>query len=163
MTIIDSTAAARDQLNRTLTFFPRVDGKASVLLAVNTSMMAVLATRAFPYTQLRWELLPIGLAIVGLIASLWNLYRQGFPHLDGGQNSRLYFREIAGRTEAGYIADWQKMTDEDYLQDLLGQVWRNSQILKIKFGHLRNAFVALAFALVPWVVALALLSQGQTT
>ena len=103
MTQTDQLVAARDQLNRVLTFFPRVDAKASLVLAIDTSMLALLATPAFPYAQLRWELMPIGLALLGLGVSLWNLYKQAFPALDGGHQSLIYFREIAGRTEATCI------------------------------------------------------------
>lgn len=158
MTTADQILAARDQLNRTLTFFPRVDAKASLVLAIDTSMLALLGTRAFPYTQLRWELAPIGVTLVLLGTSLWNLYQQAFPSLEGGHQSMLYFREIARRTEANYIDAWKQMTDEAYLRDCLGQVWRNSEILAKKFDHLKWAFASLALAIIPWLASLLLLS-----
>lgn len=37
---------ARDQLNRVLGFFPRVDAKISVLLSVAIAMLALLASKA---------------------------------------------------------------------------------------------------------------------
>lgn len=37
--------AAKDQLNIVLGFFPRVDSKSSVVLAVNTAMLGYLASR----------------------------------------------------------------------------------------------------------------------
>lgn len=158
MTSTDLVAAARDQLNRTLTFFPRVDAKASVVLAVNTSMLAVLATRAVPYTQLTWEWIPIGVAALLLGLSFWHIYKEAFPSLEGGHDSLLYFREVAKRTETKYLEAWTGVTESQYLNDLLAQVWRNSEILTKKFDHMRWAFNFLALAIVPWIVSIALLT-----
>ena len=154
--------AARDQLNRTLTFFSRVDSKASVVFGVNTGLLAVLATRNLPYSELRWEWIPIGLTLLFLAVSFWQLYREAFPFLEGGQKSLLYFREISKRTEAKYIEAWRQLTDEDHLNDILGQTWRNSEILKQKFDHLKWAFYSLALAIAPWIVALAALTFRAT-
>jgi hypothetical protein len=44
----DQRKEARDQLTLILSFFSRVDAKASALLAINTGMLAVLATNAPP-------------------------------------------------------------------------------------------------------------------
>ena len=41
-----------------------------------------------------------------------------------------------------------------YAKDLLGQAWRNSEILVDKFIHLKRAFIFMAVSLVPWTVAL---------
>lgn len=158
MTQPDNIAAARDQLNRTLAFFPRVDTKASVLLAVDTSMLAFLTSKAAPSVSVSWLLLPIAIAACLLAFSLWHLYREAFPALDGGEESNIYFREISKRTEAKYVEAWTKMSESDYLNDLLGQVWRNSHILTDKFNHVLIAFNCLALAITPWLIAIAWLS-----
>ena len=150
--------AARDQLNRTLTFFPRVDGKASVVLGVDTGLLAVLVTRALPYGQLGWVWVPLGLTLFLLAVSFWHLYQEASPSLEGGQESLLYFREIAKNTEAKYIDGWMEISEEEYVNDLLGQVWRNSEILKAKFDHLKYAFHFLALSLIPWAATLVMLS-----
>ena len=158
MDVLERINAARDQLNRTLTFFPRVDSKASVIFGVNAGLLAVLATRDLPYSELRWEWAPVGTTLLFLGVSFWHLYREAFPYLDGGQESLLYFREISKRTEAKYIEAWSQMTNEDHLNDILSQTWRNSEILKQKFDHLKRAFYSLALAIVPWIVAVAVLT-----
>jgi len=163
MNTIDKLVAARDQLNRTLTFFSRVDSKASVILGVNTGLLAVLATRAVPLVALRWEWVPIGLTLLLLGISFWNLYRQAFPSLAGGHQSLIYFREIAVRTEPKFIDEWLRMTDDEQLKEILSQVWRNSEILKQKFDHLKWAFYSLALAILPWIVALVALTLRATS
>lgn len=95
--IIDNS---KDQLNRLLTFFSRVDTQSSVLLTVNIGMLGFLAANSLPLHKFTG---PIGFFValpVSLIAgSLWNLYRGAFPQLTGGHKSLVYFREIAKRSE----------------------------------------------------------------
>ena len=76
MTSIEKISAARDQLNRTLTFFPRVDSKASVIFGINTGFLAVLATRSAIYSELRCEWIPVGLTLPLLEISFWHLYKK---------------------------------------------------------------------------------------
>ena len=156
MPLSDQIAAAKDQLNRTLGLFPRVDGKASVILAVDTSMLALLTTRASPYVSLRWEWIPIGLAVFMLAMSLWHVHKEAFPTLAGGERSLLYFREIAKLDEASYLSRWDAMADADYINDLLKQVWRNSEILTEKFDHIRLALNYMLAAIIPWLVSIVL-------
>ena len=74
------------------------------------------------------------------------------------KRSLIYFREVAGRTETRFIEEFKEQSDSHHVSDLLGQVWRNSEILKEKFDHLKTAFVFLALAIPPWGIALALFS-----
>jgi hypothetical protein len=151
----DKLSRANDQLTRVLAFFPRLDAKMSVVLAIDTGMLAFLATHAPPPKDLTAaEVIVVGVAILLLGANLWFLYRGGAPHLKGGEQSLVYFREIASRTEAKYIDEFLGTDDATYTKDVLGQVWRNSEILKNKFDHLQAALVCLALAIVPWVAAL---------
>lgn len=152
--------AANSQLDRVLGFFPRVDAKASVVLAVDTGMLAFLAAKTPPTNEMTlWDIGISVLAVIFLGLSFWQLYKGAFPRLEGGNMSLVYFREIAGRTEARFIDEFKRQTDPDYINDLLGQVWRNSEILKEKFNHVKNAFLFLALAIPPWLVSLVLFSM----
>lgn len=149
--------ASRDQLKLVLSFFPRVDSKLSVVLAINTGMLAVLGADAPPLSDLSWAmLLSAGLAVALLGVSVAFLYRGAFPSLRGGNASLVYFREIAKLTEHQFVEHFKHQDDEQRVNDLLGQVWRNSEILKAKFDALKYAFIFLALALIPWLAALAL-------
>jgi hypothetical protein len=154
---------ARDQLDLVLGFFPRVDAKASVVLAINTGMLAVLASNASP-----WGTMPVGsiiaasLSLLMLAGSFWFLYKVAFPTLSGGQQSLIYFREIANRTESRFIDEFIAQDESAMLRDILGQVWRNSEILKMKFDALRWAFVLMALAIVPWVASVSILSAHNS-
>ena len=153
---------SRDQLSRVLSFFSRVDTVSSVVLGIDIAMIAVLGTTA-PAPKLFTRYTVVALVPVGLIAvSLWHLYRGTFPRLEGGWRSLIYFREIAQRNEKEFIKEWSSQTEDEYLKDLLSQIWRNSEILTQKFDHLRAAFKWLALALVPWIVVLFLFASKNT-
>jgi hypothetical protein len=156
-------SVAKDQLNLVLSFFSRVDAKASVVLAVDTAMAGYLAARlpslkAIPL----WQTL-IALAAFALIGiSIWNLYKCAFPNLAGGNLSLVYFREIAKRTETKFIDDFLAQEETAQVKDVLGQTWRNSEILVEKFNHLKLTFIFMALAVLPWVVSLAVFAARAT-
>jgi len=146
------------QLDRVLGFFPRVETKASVLLAVDTGMLAFLAAKLPPIRVLTWPEIAVAAAAFLLLgASFWHLYKGAFPKLEGGAESLVYFREIAKRREAPFIEAFSKQTPKEHAHDLLGQAWRNAQILTTKYDHVRLAFVFLALAVPLWVASLVII------
>ncbi len=154
--------ASKDQLTRVLAFFPRVDTVGSVLLGVDLGMLALLANKALPVKFFDWQTFLAVVATLLIGGSLYHLFRGYFPRLTGGWNSLIYFREIAQRTEAEFNLGFRSLTEQTYLDELLSQIWRNSEILTQKFNHLVRAFIFLAWAIVPWLIALALLSARTT-
>ena len=152
------SSRAAEQLDRVLAFFPRADAKGSVLLAVDTGMLAFLASNFPPYSSFDKMLLIALLPTLLLAISLWHLYKGAFPSLDGGHESLIYFREIAKRTESRFISEFVSQSDEVYINDLLSQAWRNSEILKEKFNHISSAFNWMALAILPWLGSLVLLA-----
>jgi hypothetical protein len=153
---------AKDQLNRVLGFFPRTEAKASVVLAVDTGMLALLAINAPPIRLLDWYMLFAVIPVLLITISIVHLYWGAFPQLTGGHQSLVYFREIANRTESKFIEEFKAQQLDAYINDLLGQIWRNSEILKEKFDHLKWAFTFLALALIPWLIALAMFAAKNT-
>lgn len=145
---------SKNQLTMVLSFFSRTDTMVSILFSVNTAMLALLAANAPPMRALEgymfFAFIPVGL----IAASLYHLYQAAFPQLEGGGQSLIYFREIAGRTESKFVDEFMQQSGEEYIKDVLRQVWRNSEILKRKFNHLKAAFVILAWSVFPWAIAL---------
>jgi hypothetical protein len=156
---------AKFSLNLVLGFFSRVETKISVVLAIDTAMLAVLTSNLPTPDRFQWRM-AIGIVAVVLIArSYWCLFRAGFPNLEGGTTSLIYFREIAKRKEREFIIDFSEQTEEEHLTDVLRQVYRNSEILTQKFDYLKKAFVAMLWAIIPWIAALAFFvvrNSGQT-
>jgi hypothetical protein len=150
-------SAAKDELSLVLSFFPRVESKSSVVLAIDTGMLAFLATNAPPFDSFSKLMLIVSAATVILLAaSIAMLYRGSFPSLKGGEASLVYFREIAKLREHQFIERFRAQDEKHYTDDLLSQAWRNSQILKVKFDCLKWAFTLMALAIPPWIVSVGL-------
>lgn len=151
---------ARDQLTLVLSFFGRVETKLSVVLGIDLATLGFLATR-FPGTQsvqvAGWIAGGAFVALCGF--SLWQLYKGSFPQLEGGNASLVYFREISKRTEVQFVDEFNAASAEALAKDVLGQVWRNSQILSQKFDHLVSAYRLMALSVIPWVVAIVLFAH----
>jgi hypothetical protein len=47
--------------------------------------------------------------------------------------------EIAKRTESAYVKETRAVNEEQFADDVLGQVWRNSEILAAKFDGVKHA------------------------
>ena len=89
-----------------------------------------------------------------MAASLISLYRGSFPNLNGGHASLVYFRELQKTPESSFLSAYRSATPEALAEDYLGQVWRNAKILTMKFDRLKQAYVYMALAIVPWTAAL---------
>ena len=154
---------SRDQLNRVLGFFSRVDTVSSIVLGIDIGMLAILATNAPPTRAFSWYTLTAAVVPVLLLAkSLLHIYQGSFPRLAGGWISLIYFREIAVRKEDEFIREFTTQSEDAHIKDLLSQVWRNSEILTEKFNHLKSAFVWLGWALIPWLICLYLFASEHT-
>ena len=147
---------ARDQLNLVLSFFPRVDAKLSTILAIDTAMLATMSAGVPDTKSLSpWIAVCPVLTTLLIAMSYFHLYKGGFPDLNGGHSSLIYFKDIASRNEARFVEEYRQQTIESRTGDVLGQVWRNAEILKAKFHSLRLAFITMACAAIPWSITLA--------
>lgn len=148
---------ATKQLDRLLAFFPRVEGKATALFGVNVAFLA-LACLNLRFEDLDlWRVsLPLLGGVLTSLVSMVHVYRCMFPHLKGpAAKSLVYFRDIADHTEVSYREAFKAQPTVGHLDDLLSQVWRNSEILKAKFRALEIAFAATAVSVLPWTIFLA--------
>ncbi|WP_262423150.1 Pycsar system effector family protein [Brevundimonas denitrificans] len=98
---------------------------------------------------------PGAFALAGLLISYIFLYRANFPDVKGGQGSLIYFAEIQNRTEPNYQSELEACSDDQFRKDLVGQVWRNSQILCAKYVAVKIAIIATTLSLVPFFIFLA--------
>ncbi|KAB2939248.1 Pycsar system effector family protein [Hyphomicrobium sp.] len=86
-------------------------------------MLALLAVNATAKDATVWYLAVFsGLAVLALGVSIWFLYQASFPQLKGGNNSLVYFKEIAKRTEANYLKEMRSCDLDRLVDDMLGQV-----------------------------------------
>lgn len=146
----------QSQLDRILGFFPRIEARINGLFAVNTLIIAVGALNMTAGDLKLWYVaIPGVVAIVALLLSYGFLFRANFPDVRGGAGSLVFFSEIQKRTETAYLTELLACSEADYRNDLIGQIWRNSQILCDKYTFARKAIIATSTALLPFSIFLA--------
>jgi len=150
----EKVQAAWNQLNLVLGFFPRIDSRLSVVLAIDLAMLAVAGDR-WSSQDLPWWVNSCA-AVFALLAcvSLYHLWDAIVPDRRGGTDSLVFFRSIAGLKESEFRGRYTAMSSTELANDLLEQAWRNSRILECKFTALRNSCIAMALSVPPWVVLL---------
>lgn len=153
-------AAGWSQLNLVLSFYSRIDTKASIILGLDVGMIATIFARVPPLKEVSLLLCMIAIPFfIAIVTSLWRLHSGSRPRLNGGTNSLIYFRSIAGMRESEFIAACQKRPAAGLADDLFEQAWRNSTILTQKFSHLQGAHDAALLAAIPWLGLLVLTSK----
>lgn len=145
----------KDNLNRILSFFSRVDTLSSVVLALILGMYAIAASNAPSIQKIHIvQVVFIALFIFTSGFSLYQLYKCSFPRLECEEESLIYFQEIAKLTQTEYARKLLNQTSKDYLHDLIKQTWRNAEILKQKFEHIKQSFIYLGISIIPWLILL---------
>lgn len=158
--IVDSKVAS-DQLNRILTFFPRVDSRASMLFAANSAILGVLAARVRAEHLQNWKIyIPAALALICLAYSFGSLYRCAYPNTRGGNGSNVFFGSIAQKTESAFVDGFRRLEEDEWFRDLAAQIWRNSEILCIKYKYLKHSMVSTMLGLPPWALFISLTRFG---
>lgn len=146
--------AAEKRLDRLLDWVSRSDMKFSIVLGVDTGMLGFLATSApagaFPVRAVVVAATSVAL----LVASLIFIYRGTYPRTKGPGGSLVYFGSIAGEGLEDLKERFRACGADEHLDDVLGQVHRNSEIVARKFAELQRAYRCLLLAVVPWAMAL---------
>lgn len=146
--------AAERRLDRLLDWVSRSDTKFSIILGVDTGMLGFLATSA-PASAVSIRAIVVAAAsVVLLVASLFFIYRGTYPRTKGPSKSLVYFGSIAGEGLDDLKERFRACSASDHLDDVLGQVHRNSEILNWKFAELQRAYLCLLLAVIPWAITL---------
>lgn len=155
---IDTEVLER-QLDRIQSFIPRIDSRVSAIFAITSGQLAIaILNVGIDDLKAWWVVLPCVAYIAMALYSIYNLYRCIHPNLLGGQNSLIYFGEIAKLREAEYIEKLTSCSAEMFRKDLTCQIWRNSEIVAEKYKYLRRASSVTMVALLPWIIILVSIS-----
>ena len=151
----ESKSFAIAELDRLMGFFPRVEGKASFVLALNIAMLGLLALN-YPMRHIGSPRGAFGIvAAFYIFLSVSQLYVVFFPHLKPGDKpSLIYFQDVAAMGWRRYHQAVSVLTEAELLEDLTCQIWRNAEILKIKYDRTRSAFLFTLIALPFWIFML---------
>lgn len=149
--------AAERRLDRLLDWVGRSDTKFSVVLGVDAGMLGFLANSAPSGAVPVTTILVAALAASLLVASLVFVYRGTYPRTKGPSGSLVHFGSVAGEDLEDFKARFRSCDARGHLDDVLGQVHRNAEILDRKFAELRRAYRCLLAAVIPWAITLYLL------
>jgi len=153
---------AERQLDRVQSFFPRIDSKVSAIFAITAAQLAIAALNLSREDLVHWYVwVLMALFIGGVGWTMISLYFCTYPHLGGGDASLTYFKKIAEMSEEEFDGRYKALTHSELQDDFIRQVWRNAQIVNIKYWYLRNATISSMLSLAPWTLLLLAVTLAQ--
>jgi hypothetical protein len=159
VSVFDRQALLEKNLERQNQWIRSCDTKISMLLPINTALLAVLGSQLDgAHLAVHW-LLVVATSVPSLI-SFGSSVMAAMPHLRRTGGSLIYFGDVARHTPDEYRAGIFSVTQEAHLKDLAEQVHESAQLAERKYRHVRVAYVALLIALPFWVAAIYLLNHS---
>jgi len=150
--------AKLDLLDRILTkniaWISGADTKGTLLFAVDSAMLAVLAALVPPVRD--WTIpaaIVSSLATIALASSVVMIVVSMFPRLHGPRNSLVYFGGIASHDVEQYVQKVLHGVTADLLADFARQCHRNAEIANDKYRHIKWAVIGAVLALPAWLFA----------
>jgi hypothetical protein len=92
-----------------------------------------------------------------LIYSICNMAFTMFPTLLGPNNSNLYFGGIVKQSNENFHYKIKQLSDEEYLDDLINQTYRNAEIANSKYGYIKTSSVLLILSFPIWLFSIYLI------
>ncbi len=158
-----TSAIARQEavLDRQLEWIKAVDSKVPIIVGLTTAMLAVITALSPAATDLSWStLLLMATGSLPLAGCLTSCVIATFPHTDGPKDSFIYFGAICKLPFEVYATKASTRSEQDHLNDLTVQCYRNAQIATAKYSAVRKAMLWLFIAMPLWLVACYLLYKG---
>lgn len=155
---LDRYTLLERNLDRQIAWIRASDAKISMLLPINTAMLAVLAAHLAQahLTVVHWALAIA--ASVPCAVSFTLAVLAVMPHIRDDGNSLIYFTDIARRPRDDFRSQIRALEEDAHLEDLAAQVHLSAWLAREKMRHARNSYRALFIALPFWVGAIYLLN-----
>lgn len=144
---------AEKNLDRQLDWISRYDTRIAFIAGVSIAMLgALVATKniSFLLCDINLEL-----AVLLLATSLVAVFLSQYPLTRSPNSSLLFFGTISTLTSSEFTERFKKLSEDDYLDDVLNQVHANSKILNRKFFCLKAALLLIFIALPFWLITMA--------
>lgn len=158
----DRLTFLESSLARNLAWVAVADNKVPAIFAIDMAMLGAWCALA-PKVD-GWTVQTVvfsALALIPLLGSVIALALVAFPRLDGPKGSAIFFGGIVNHPEAVFLKKMAAGISEDILEDLALQTYRNAEIARDKFAHVRWAMICL-FSSVPfWLTSVALLYAAR--
>lgn len=153
--LIEKISWAELNLQRKLDWIGRYDTRIVFITGISIAMMGVLMNACISVVIWNCSLyITFGASLILLLGSLILLYFGQYPKTVSPNDSLIFFGTIASLKLDAFQKKFMKMSDKEYLEDLLSQVHINSVILKKKFWVLKASLIFILIAIIPWSIAL---------
>lgn len=152
MTDTERLNFALGQLDRTQAFHGRVESRVPALLALNLAMASITTVNLTKPILSTWLAGVALLALVAMGVAFLCLILVSYSHLANKvRPSLLFFGDIARVKSDVYISQMKAVSTEDLIEDAFCQIWRNSEILMLKFALAQRAFLATCCGIILWI------------
>jgi hypothetical protein len=142
-----------DALTRQQKTNSAADTKVSTLIGINTTMLAVLAALITRVGQASpWMVFFVVLSAGGLLTGILFLSLSSVPRTSRTTSSVIFFGSIASMSSEAFRDAMRGISPEDYLNDLLEQIHRTSEIATAKYRWIQRAQLAWYWSIVPWLI-----------
>jgi len=142
-------------LTRIHSLIGAADSKSSIIFAIDTAMLGVLAAvLTGPANWSNWDVALVAITLILLIASVVILSIGHFPRTEGPEDSNIYFGSVANFSKSDYEKRINSLDSENVKRDLVQQCYRNSEIAKTKFECVKKSMVLLYISLIPWLLTI---------
>lgn len=166
----DILEANYKNLERVNTWIENADRKASIILAFNGGLLAILSNKIDRSPTIvdsvdSWFIITLSLIFLTVFLicfglSIYHALRVLLPNISCASNKHMlfYFASIAELSREGFIEKMSKnLSEEEVLQNLAEQTYLVSCIAKDKFDHMTRSWQLLAASIAPGILLLSLL------
>lgn len=160
----EQLAVGESLLARNLGWIAAADAKASTIFGIDAAMLGVLAALT-PTVSGDWQILPAiasFIAAVALLASVTYLALATFPRLDGPKNSIVFFGTAVSLTSQEFTRRVQQGITDELVQDVAAQAFRNAEIARVKYHHLKSSQMLMFLGAALWLGAISLLYYARS-
>lgn len=142
-------------LERFLEWTSRYDNKASIIVGITIAMLGTLTTFAPAIDKwTKFTIIASASSVLLLSGALVFAFIGNYPQTKSPNRTLLFFGAINKLTFNEYQSQFKKQNDEDYLNDLLEQCHRNSEILALKFFALKWVYRLLFLTVPAWAFSI---------
>jgi hypothetical protein len=142
---------------RNLQWIAAAEVKIGFIITLDIAMLAALAglystAKSHPLTLTLLVIVTSSLLFLSLLAAVSSF----IPRLNGPDNSLIFFGKIAAINEHAFHKRYQAISEEEFLDDLLQQIYRNAQIASEKHRNVRQSLLAAVLAAPIWISSIIL-------
>lgn len=155
MTLSQKIAHAELNLQRKLEWVGKFDARIAFTTSVAIAMLGVLVSASAAIKAWEWfHYICFCTGLLLLLVALFFVYLSQYPKTTAINTSLIYFGTISNMKADEFKKRMNDETEGQYLEDLLSQIHKNSQILDTKFSYLKVILILILISVIPWLMTI---------